>query len=375
MNPAHLADLLEQKKGRPLPHVVVGFDAFVDEVVHVVGRRTAPDAYTPVPTISEFGQWVSSAAGRSGSREFVVLDRVAGGCSVNLGDAIESLGFPLDAFSGIGDPIDPAFKKFSGACSSLNPLGMAPGHTAAYEFQDGKLMFCSFSHFSDFTPAYLANQMSDGSFRNACENSAAVVLTSWSVYPHMTECWKYLQREQLKGLKNRPRIFLDIADPASRTPGDIASMADALAGFEAIGPTTLSMNSNEANQLAAAIRLSPSDSTSERVEKLAAEIRERLGISEVGIHLIQSATTADSHGVATVAGPHCAKPKKSVGAGDRFNAGWLAGALLDLDASHRLLFAVAVSGFFVRNARSGTFSEIIQFLRDWTAGTIDSGAE
>lgn len=355
-----------------LPRVVTGFDAFVDEVLHVVGRRTAPDAYTPVPTISEFGQWVSSAAGRSGSREFIVLDRVAGGCSVNLGDAIMSLGFPLDAFAGVGDPLDPAFRMFARECSSLNPLGMEPGRTAAYEFQDGKLMLCSFSHFADFTPEHLANQMSDGSFRRACEKSAALVLTSWSVYPHMTECWQYLQREQLAGLKNRPRLFLDIADPASRTPEDLTRMADALAGFEAIGPTTLSLNSNEANQLAGALGLSPADSAPEDIEKLAAQLRERLGISEVGIHLIKAATAADASGAVTVAGPHCPKPLKSVGAGDRFNAGWLAGALLGLDAADRLLFAVAVSGFFVRNARSGTFPEIIQFLRAWSAGAIDS---
>ena len=375
MSPAQLADHLEQERRPRLPRVVAGFDAFVDEVLHVVGRRISPEAYTPVPTISEFGQWVSHAAGRSGSREFVVLERVAGGCSVNLGDAIRTLGFQLDAFAGVGNPSDPAFRKFSCECSSLDSLGMEPGRTAAYEFQDGKLMLCSFSHFIDFTPEYLSRQMSDGSFRRACENSAAIVLTSWSVYPHMTECWKYLQRDQLAGIKNRPRIFLDIADPASRSPEDLCRMADALAGFEAIGPTTLSLNSNEANQLAGALSLSPVDSVPDDVEKLAAQLRERLGIAEVGIHLIKSATAADSGGVVTVAGPHCAKPMKSVGAGDRFNAGWLAGALLGLASADRLLFAVAVSGFFVRNARSGTIPEVIKFLRDWFSGTIDSGAE
>jgi sugar/nucleoside kinase (ribokinase family) len=373
MSPAHLADHLEKERRLRLPPVVAGFDAFVDEVLHVVGRRLSPEEYTPVPTISDFGQWVSNAAGRSGSREFVVLERVAGGCSVNLGDAIMSLGFSLDAFAGVGDPSDPAFRKFSCECSSLNPLGMEPGRTAAYEFQDGKLMLCSFSHFTNFTPEYLSAQMADGLFRRACENSSALVLTSWSVYPHMTECWKYLQREQLAGIKNRPRIFLDIADPASRSPEDLCRMADALAGFEAIGPTTLSLNSNEATQLAGALSLRTADSAPEDVEKLAAQLQERLGIDEVGIHLIKSATAADSGGAVTVAGPHCTKPMKSVGAGDRFNAGWLAGSLLGLASADRLLFAVAVSGFFVRNARSGTFPEIIKFLRDWSAGVIDSG--
>jgi len=373
MNPAQLADHLEQIEPVKFPRIVAGFDAFVDEVLHVVSRRSEPDAYTPVPTISEFGQWVTNAAGRSGSRECVVLDRTAGGCSVNLGDAISALGFPLDAFAGVGYPPDPVFSHFSSRCASLNPLGMEPGRTAAYEFQDGKLMLCSFSHFEEFTPEYLVRRMADGSFRSACERSAAIVLTSWSVYPHMTECWSYLQSEQLAGMKNRPRIFVDIADPASRSPEDLCQMADALAGFEAVGPTTLSMNGNEANQLAEALGLFPSGPELEDIQRLASQLQRRLRISELGLHLIQSATSADSNGVVSVAGPHCNKPRKSVGAGDRFNAGWLAGALLGLCSVDRLQFAVAVSGYFVRHARSGTLPEIIQFLRDWSSGTIDSG--
>jgi hypothetical protein len=61
-----------------------------------------------------------------------------------------------------------------------------------------------------------------------------------------------------------------------------------------------------------------------------------------------------------------------VGAGDRFNAGWLAGGLLGLAAEERLLLGVAVSGFFVRAARSGSISEIIDFLRCWADGSLDA---
>ncbi len=142
-------------------------------------------------------------------------------------------------------------------------------------------------------------------------------------------------------------------------------MLDALAGFEKVGPTTLSLNGNEANQIARTLGLAEASGEPQDIGRLASELRERAQISEVGIHLIKSATGATATGAVTVNGPFCASPRKSVGAGDRFNAGWLAGALLGLAAEERLLLGAVASGFFVRMARSGTFPEIVDFIRRW----------
>jgi len=107
MNPATLANKIGEISATAASlRVVAGFDAFVDEVVQVVGTRSAPDAYAPVATIGEFGDWVSASAGRSGLREFVTLERTAGGCAVNSADGLAALGFPVDAFAGVGTPPD-----------------------------------------------------------------------------------------------------------------------------------------------------------------------------------------------------------------------------------------------------------------------------
>lgn len=74
--------------------LVIGFDAFVDESMRIVGERRSPETYTAMSTIADFGNWASASAGRSGSREFVCEEIVAGGCAVNMGDGIASLGFP-----------------------------------------------------------------------------------------------------------------------------------------------------------------------------------------------------------------------------------------------------------------------------------------
>jgi hypothetical protein len=372
MNPAALAAKLKDRfsEASSLP-VVAGFDAFVDEVIHVVGTRISPENYTPVSTIKEFGNWALTSAGRSGLREVVTLYRSPGGCTVNSGDGLATLGFPIDAFAGVGTPPDGVFEEFCAKCRSVHSLGMEPGRTMVHEFQDGKLMFCSFSHFAQFTPEYLAGALADGNYLKACQQAAGIMLTSWSVYPHMTQCWKFLQKEIFSGLVHRPRFFLDLADPASRDPKELAGMMDALAGFESIGPTTLSLNGNEANQIARALGLAEASQDSNGVERLARELRERAQISEMGIHLIKSAAAATVEGSAMVHGPFCANPRKSVGAGDRFNAGWLAGGLLGLSLEDRLLLGVAASGFFVRAARSGNFSEIFDFLQNWSNGSLD----
>lgn len=368
-----LADKVDSLRNQVLDtQVVMGFDAFVDESLRVVGERNSPEAYEPLPTIGDFGAWACAAAGRSGSREFVCEEIVAGGCTVNMGDGIATMGFPLHAYAGVGTPTHPAFTSFIEKCASVNPLGMAPGRALVTEFDDGKLMLCSFSHFARFTPDYLREEFADGAFRKACEQAKGIAFTSWSVYPYMSDCWRFLYQEALAGLEHRPHFFFDLADPASRSEEDLVEMIEALAGFEQIGRVTLSVNGNEANRIAQALEVEKSDESEVQLERLCTQLRECTGISELGIHLVKGATTATDAGAVSIAGPYCARPKKSVGAGDRFNAGFFAGLMLGLEPAERLRLGAACSGFFVRNVRSAQWPELVNFIREWGSGAVDA---
>lgn len=361
-----LADRLElTERDVALANAVIGFDAFVDESIRIVGERSTPESYQAMRTISDFGDWVSRSAGLSGSREFVCEETRAGGCSVNMGDGIATVGVPLTAFSGVGSPAHPAFQDFSDKCRAVHSVGMEPGRAIVTEFDDGKLMFCSFSHFARLTPEYLHQQFADGSFRAACEDAKGIAFTSWSVYPYMTDCWRYIYQEALAGITHRPHFFFDLADPASRSTSDVVEMIEALQGFEAIGPVTLSLNGNEANQVASALGFAKAGDEPNAVQQLAGQIREHAAISEASIHLVRGATSVSNDGVVTVDGPYCEKPQRSVGAGDRFNAGIFIGLLLGLSPADRLLLGCAGSGYYVRNAASAAWPALIQFLRRW----------
>ena len=67
-------ELIQSKK------VCVGFDGFVDFVIRPVKTRTDEKTCTYFPTIDQFGEKITSLAGRSGNIELIVNSTDFGGC-------------------------------------------------------------------------------------------------------------------------------------------------------------------------------------------------------------------------------------------------------------------------------------------------------
>jgi sugar/nucleoside kinase (ribokinase family) len=149
-------------------------------------------------------------------------------------------------------------------------------------------------------------------------------------------------------------------------------MAAMLKDFEKAGPLTLGLNGNEANILCRLHGLDPAAPEATEVETLAQArfLRQCLGITRVLIHRIPFAVSSEDGIECMQPGPFCPNPKKSTGAGDRFNAGVSLGLGLGFTASDFLALGCAVSGFFVRNARSASHHELCNFLRDWADGSV-----
>ena len=350
--------------------VVAGFDGFVDEMITLVGERRSLSDFTPVPDIATFGRLISSAAGHSSLREIVVNDTHPGGCAVNLADGLASLGVRVDVFATLGEPMHAAFREIAIKCQCFHSWGREPGRTLAFEFADGKLMFSSVKQLADFTPELVQEFLRDGSYAAACADAQVIALTDWSLYPHMTGVWRLLQREVFAKLGQRPHFLIDLVDPAGRSAPDILEMAGILRDFEPAGPVTLGLNGNEANILSRLHGLAPAtpDATPDATLEQAGALRSKLEISRVVIHRIPFAVSADAGGGFVQPGPFCPNPRKSTGAGDRFNAGFGLGLALGCDAADALALGCGASGFFVRNARSASQRELGGFLRQWASG-------
>lgn len=359
-----LSALAAQLRACPhaLPGVTVGFDGFVDEMITVVASRKNLEDFLPVPDIGTFGGLITKAAGHSSLQEIVVTATHPGGCAVNLGDGLANLGVPVDVFATLGQPAHPAFAEVAAKFHSCHSWGREPGRTLAFEFHDGKLMFSAVRQLADFTPAHVAKMLADRNYAAACERARLIALTDWTLYPHMTAVWRLLQEKIYAQLKHHPAFFIDLVDPSSRSESDVRAMLETLPGIETCGPLTLGLNGNEANVLTRVLGLPFTADEATPALSLASAIRQKLKISEVTIHQPKFAVAADRTEEAMLTSPFCAKPKKSTGAGDRFNAGFSLGLLLGVDTRSRLALGCGASGFFVRQARSATLPELADFL-------------
>ena len=351
--------------------VAVGFDGFVDEMITLVAERQSLEDFTPVPDIGTFGALVSAAAGHSSLREIVVNAIHPGGCAVNLGDGLAALGVPVDCFATLGEPPQPAFASTTARFRSAHSWGREPGRTLAFEFSDGKLMYSAVRQLHEFTPEEVARRLRDGAYLAACQEAGVIALTDWTLYPHMTGVWRLLLREVYSKLGHRPHFFFDLVDPSSRSAEDIRAMLDTLPMFEPHGPVTLGLNGNEADILARLTGLMEASTDRADVLRLAGELRERLGLSSVVIHHNKFAVSASAEGRAAVDGPHCAKPRKSTGAGDSFNAGYVFGLLACADLEQCLVLGCATAGLFVRTAQSPSRAELQRFLDAWKTGLME----
>jgi hypothetical protein len=350
---------------------VAGLDGFVDEMISVVGERRGVGDWTPLASMAELGRIVAGAAGHNSLREIVVRSADPGGCAVNLADGLIRLGVPLDFLGTLGTPRHPSFDAFAASCRTCTALGRSYGRTLAFEFGDGKFMFSAVSQLAEIDPGLLRAALADGAFAAACRRAQLIALTNWTLYPHMTACWRLLQREVFAGLGRRPWLFIDLVDPSSRAEADVRGMLAALGEFQLACDTVLGVNFNEAAVLGRILGLGTLGKEPEALRARAGDLRFKLGLSQVVIHNARLNAVADASGsTVAAAGPFCAKPVKTTGAGDRFNAGYCLGLMLGLAPFARLALGSATSGFFVRHARSADLDDLAVFLASWADGGL-----
>ncbi len=97
-----------------MKRAVIGLDGFVDEVVHVVDKRTGRDAYTRIETIGEYADRLAQGAGLSTNVEIVPVSRKIGGNGPIFAQGLKNLGVQITYLGSIGDGSPhPVFEDFA----------------------------------------------------------------------------------------------------------------------------------------------------------------------------------------------------------------------------------------------------------------------
>lgn len=350
---------------RPPASMLVGFDGFVDTLLHVVDRRHgfAREQYAPIGTIESFAARAAGAAGRSTNLELVELEDRPGGNAPLLARALGTLGAAVTLAGAVGEagggPL-PIYEPWLSVCERVVPL-CTPGRTLAMEFEDGKLMFNIAQPVQDVTWERLTTAFGPQGLELAIASADWLCLNNWSLLGGMGEILERIA-EVLAHRSPTRRIYIDLSDPAKRTDEDVRALLDVLERLDKAAPLTLGLNVPEAERLVA-VRGRATRAAASAVD-LSAIAAEAIDVSLVVVHGHREAGAAGRNGGrATIATPFTSRPSISTGAGDHFNAGCVLALSLGLAPEVAIAAGAAAAGHYVRTTRPPALDQLLEMLR------------
>lgn len=347
---------------------LVGFDGFVDEIIHAVATRKNNHEYQRIETITEFSGRIASAAGKSANIELVPVLEKLGGNGPLMAMAAAGMGAQVTCIGLLGYPeIHPVFKPLKSICKVVS-VGV-PGHTDALEFHDGKLMLGKLNTIKDMCWQRLLDVVGEPVLRELFFLSDMVACTNWTMLTEMEEIIENMIRMVPEGCK--VKFFFDLADPEKRSRSDLTRVLEQIRELNRKTEVILGLNLREAEQVGKVLGIQEkAEESAKGVQSMAVRVRESLGVSGVVVHAIKYAGACIGSDSAGIEGPYCPSPKLSTGAGDHFNGGFCGGIMADLPVLDALYSGVGASGWYVRNGRSPTSEDIVGLLRSWGGGTL-----
>jgi sugar/nucleoside kinase (ribokinase family) len=338
-------------------HLLIGFDGFVDEIIHVVDKRKNHEDYQRIKDIKAFSERIASVAGLSANIELVPIQTKLGGNGPIMANAIISQGHDVTYIGALGKQvINPVFSGMVEKCKKVISL-TEPGYTDALEFFDGKIMLGKMNNLVEVSYESLLKKLPEAEVAKLLKDVQMVAFTNWTMLSNLNsilEAFSKLMARQEK----KPKVFIDLADPKKRTTDDIREVLRIISALPC--ETVLSMNLSESTIISLVLGIKE-----EGILPRAIQVREKMGIAGIVIHPVNGAAIAHKKETVWLEGPYTAKPKLTTGAGDNFNAGFCNAWLGGFDPGQCLALGVGSSGFYVRNAKSASRDELIKFMKKW----------
>jgi sugar/nucleoside kinase (ribokinase family) len=359
-----LVKRLEKEDPKKL-NLLIGFDGFIDEIVHVVDKRLDSENYSRIETISALAKRIGRASGLSTNIELVPITKKIGGNGPIMANAMARHNPKLTYIGALGMPlIDEVYADLQ-EHAALITLAQS-GHTDALEFDDGKLLLGKTASLSEITYDNLIENVEKDRLIDLLSEADLFASVNWSMITNMTDIWRRMVQNilpLLKPRKKRPVFFVDLADPEKRKPQEIIEALELLKDFKSHFYVILGLNKKEAYDVGAILPVEITEASS--LEELNRALYGYLDIDAVVIHPVDASTCVVNGNFYKEKGPFVKKPKLTTGAGDNFNAGFVLGILLGLDPDQSLLVGMATSGYYVRQAKGPNYHELLAFIEEW----------
>ena len=347
---------------------LVGFDGFVDEVVHVVKKRIDSENYEREETLREYGERIANTSGLSSNVEIVTLSQKIGGNGPIMANCLSSLGAGVTYAGAIGYPeINPVFLPLQDAFDDIIPIAN-PASTDAVEFSDGKIIRCKISALNDVTYQNIKERLGEEKLASIISQCELTCFVNWSLMSHASSVYKGILENIVPLISSKDikkKIFFDLADPYARTQHDLEEVLSIISMYSEFFDVVLGLNLREAMQVCSLYgrEFDPSDYD---LKQLCNIILDFVNISQVVIHPTdRSCCMSAGRDYHMAIGPYCKNPALTTGAGDNFNAGFILGSVLGFEPQKCLMLGMASSGYYVRNAKSASKESLLAFLDKW----------
>lgn len=338
--------------------VCAGFDGFVDLVIRPVKTRQDENNCTYFPTIDQFGDKISSLAGRSGNIELIVTATDFGGCGPHYMNGLANMDVKCTCIGAMGYPEKNAVFSLNPNCETISIS--EPGYSYVFEFGDGKVIMSDIEKISKLRWNDLIERISVDEMVKIFDTADIITLVNWSYLVHFHEIYeKFLETVMPRLSKKDRKIYIDIADCAKRAPEEIKSALKMFGRYSEYAPTYLGLNKSEAMVMHSVL----CDGEYAGSLPTARAIKEFSGIGTVVIHPVDSSAAVYDGGEVEVQGIVCENPKKTTGGGDNFNSGFCAGLLADLDVKSCLISGMTTSFLYVKNGKCNSFDDIADTMK------------
>lgn len=345
-------DTLGQKK------VLTGFDAYIDHLARPIRAGSAGNVRAWFDRVEDLGGFLSGRKGRNCSLELDQKQVKLGGNAPNCAHALGTLGIPVACVAPLGAPTPhPVFAGLSAQCRRVS-VG-EPGMTVSLEFEGSKVMLCINNEINALDWSTLLERISLDKLRSMAGEADLLYFLNWGEMPGATAIFRGMAREVLTGLPKKPRLIMDLSDCSRRGREDLLELTGIIHDLTELCRVTLSLNANESDLVCGALGIDPGlgDGASGEL------IRQSLRLDSVVIHRRDCCTSVLAAGVSRFRTRMNGEAVINTGAGDNFNAGLGAAALLEMPREQALALASMTAGYYVETGASPTIDQLIQYLR------------
>lgn len=355
---------LEQNKGLLMKKkVMIGIDGFVDKIVRVVKSNDSDNNYTFFPSIGEFGQFIDSKAGMSCGIQICERFTKLGGNAPIMASALCSVGLNVNCVGALGYPVvDDIFNGIGENCT-IYTVGN-PGYTTALEFEDGKVMLSQYDSLNSMDWSTFKNILGIDQMKDFFYESNIVGLVNWNAIPNFNRIMRGILDDILiKSSVDKDKfVFFDTCDISKRSREDALDFIKLVKEFNIYRKAIVGLNANEAILFYKVVF--PNKEIPD-IKTIGDELYKELGCDILVVHTLLNALAWCEDKFADVESLYVRKPKLSTGGGDNFNAGLCFGFMMGMGLESALYTANATSGSYVRNAKSPSYEQLIETLKQW----------